>query len=81
METALTEINLPPSAKSILNVLMEQKILRFDEIMSLTGLSKRSLLYAIKVLREKGLVEVEVCMSDTRRRFYCLKSSKTWKTK
>ncbi|MCL4420866.1 MAG: hypothetical protein M1477_04170 [Candidatus Thermoplasmatota archaeon] len=48
--------------------------------MSLTGLSKRSLLYAIKVLREKGLVEVEVCMSDTRRRFYCLKSSKTWKT-
>lgn len=77
METTLIEGVIPPSARLVLNELMDRKILRFEEIMLLTGLSKRSLLYAIKVLREKGLVEVEVCMSDTRRRFYCLKPSKT----
>ncbi|MCW6170972.1 MAG: MarR family transcriptional regulator [Thermoplasmatales archaeon] len=77
METTLIDDVLPPSARLVLNVLMNRKILRFEEIMLLTGLSKRSLLYAIKVLREKGLVEVEVCMSDTRRRFYCLEPSKT----
>ncbi len=68
---------LPPSAVSILNALKKKKILRFEEIMSLTSLSKRSLMYAIKILREYGMVEVKMCMSDTRRRFYCLKTTET----
>lgn len=64
---------IPPSAKLILKLLSEKKIMRFEELKESTAFSKRTLLYAIKTLREMDLVETQICMNDTRRRFYCIK--------
>lgn len=65
--------SMPPSAKLVLRVLKEKKITRFDDLMEETLLSKRTLLYAIKALRELDLIETQVCMNDARKRFYCVK--------
>ncbi len=73
MESLEAIRSMPPSAKLLLRVLKENKISRFEELMDETLLSKRTLLYAIKTLKELGLIETQVCMSDARRRFYCVK--------
>ena len=73
MESLEAIRNMPPSAKLLLRVLKENKISRFDELMEETLLSKRTLLYAIRTLREQGLIDTQICMSDARRRFYCIK--------
>lgn len=65
--------NMPTSAKLLLRVLKDNKISRFDELMEETMLSKRTLLYAIKTLKELDLIETQICMNDARRRFYCIK--------
>lgn len=73
METIEIVKTMPNSAKLLLRVLKENKISTFDDLMEETMLSRRTLLYAIKALRELDLIETQVCMSDTRRRFYCVK--------
>ncbi len=73
MESVEVIRNMPTSAKLLLRVLKENKISRFDELMEETMLSKRTLLYAIKTLKELDLIETQICMSDARRRFYCVK--------
>lgn len=73
METLEVIRSVPPSAKLLLRVLRENKISRFDDLMDETMLSKRTLLYAIRTLKELDLIETQVCMSDARRRFYCVK--------
>ncbi len=73
MESVEVIRNMPTSAKLLLRVLKENKISPFDELMEETMLSKRTLLYAIKTLKELDLIETQICMSDARRRFYCVK--------
>lgn len=73
MENSVDTLPAPPSAKIILKLIRERKIMKFEDIKAETGLSKRALLYAIKTLRELDLIETQVCMGDTRRRFYCIK--------
>lgn len=73
MESVEIIKTIPTSAKLLLRVLKEKKISRFDDLMEETLLSKRTLLYAIKTLKEMDLIETQVCMSDARRRFYCIK--------
>lgn len=73
METIEIVKAIPTSAKLLLRVLKEKKISRFDELMEETLLSKRTLLYAIKTLKELDLIETQVCMTDARKRFYCIK--------
>ncbi len=73
METLEVIRTLPPSAKLLLRVLKENKISRFEELMEETMLSKRTLLYAIRALKQMDLIETQICMSDARRRFYCVK--------
>ncbi len=73
MESVEVIRSMPTSAKLLLRVLKENKISRFDELMEETMLSKRTLLYAIKTLKELDLIETQICMSDARRRFYCVK--------
>lgn len=73
METTEIVKSIPPSAKLILKLLSEKKILRFEELKESTSFSKRTLLYAIKTLKEMDLVETQICMNDARRRFYCIK--------
>lgn len=73
METVELVRSIPVSARLVLKVLQEKKIARFDELLEETLLSKRTLLYAIKALKELDFIESQICMNDTRKRFYCIK--------
>jgi DNA-binding MarR family transcriptional regulator len=73
MENADVLMAIPPSGKLVLRVIRERKIARLQELRQETMLPQRTLLYAIKILRELGLIETQVCMNDARRRFYCVK--------
>lgn len=73
MEYSVDTLSIPPSARTLLKLIRERRIMKFEEIKAETSLSKRALLYAIKTLRELDLIETQVCMGDTRRRFYCIK--------
>lgn len=74
MESAYA--NLPNSAINVIEVLSRLKIARFQDLMAETSLPKRTLLYAIRILRDLGIVETQICMNDARRRFYCIRISK-----
>jgi len=65
--------NLSPSAKLIYKILEEIKVARLCQLMEITGLSRRTILYSIKALNKYGLIDITTCLSDTRQRFYCLK--------
>ncbi|MEM0157109.1 MAG: MarR family transcriptional regulator [Thermoplasmataceae archaeon] len=73
MDCATLDLHLSGSALKVLNVLSSMKIARFEDLKARTGLPKRTLLYSIRVLRDAGIVETQICMSDARRRFYCVK--------
>ena len=73
MDCAALDIHLAGSALKVLNVLLSMKIARFEDLKERTGLPKRTLLYAIRTLRDAGIVETQICMNDARRRFYCVK--------
>ncbi len=67
--------NLPNSAIRVMEVLSRLKIAKFEDLKTETKLPKRTLLYAIRILRDSGLVHTQICMSDARRRFYCISMS------
>lgn len=63
---------LPPSAKLVLKVILEKKVIRFKELQEQTKLPTRTLRYALRVLREKGLIKTLPCLDDARERMYSL---------
>lgn len=63
---------LPPSAKLVLKVLIEKKIVRFKDLQEQTKLPTRTLRYALKILREKGLIKTLPCLDDARERMYSI---------
>jgi len=63
---------LPPSAKLVLKVLIEKKVVRFKELQEQTKLPTRNLRYALKILREKGLIKTLPCLDDARERMYSI---------
>ncbi|BAB60513.1 TVG1419878 [Thermoplasma volcanium GSS1] len=65
--------SLPPSARLVLAYLRSAKISDVARIMENTGLSRRSVMNSVKMLKELGLIDIQVCLSDTRRRYYCVK--------
>ena len=65
-------IRLTPSAKLVLRVLKELRISDSLTLLNETGLSRRSLMYSVKQLRNLGLVNVQVCLKDSRKRYYCI---------
>lgn len=73
MESYDTVRVMPPSAKLVLRILREVKISDLARLRAESGLSRRALMYAIKILGEMDLVETKICLSDTRKRFYCVK--------
>ena len=73
MEISVQNYCLPSSNLEVFEFIRSRKIVRFQDIAGGTGLSKRTILYAIRNLRDLGLIEAQICMNDTRRRFYCLK--------
>jgi hypothetical protein len=77
LETELSGSGLQNSAKIVLLVLRSLKIADFRTLERETGLSKRSLLYAVKALKSIDLIDIQICLSDTRRRFYCIRINET----
>lgn len=73
MESYEVQKELPPSAKLVLRIVQECRICNIDILRKESGLSRRALMYAIKLLGEVDLIETRVCLSDTRKRFYCVK--------
>ena len=73
MDCTALDLHLSGSAQKVLNVLLSMKIARFEDLKERTGLPKRTLLYSIRILRDAGIVETQICMNDARRRFYCVK--------
>lgn len=73
MESIELTYSLPPSAKLVLRILRDMKITDFKRLQDETGLSRRTLMYSIKLLREMNAVETRICLNDARRRFYCIK--------
>lgn len=73
MESFRTISDIPPSARLVLRILREVKICDLNRLRNESGLSRRALMYAIKILGEMDMVETRICLSDTRKRFYCVK--------
>jgi len=61
---------MPPSAKFVYKVLEMQGEASTKELARLTGLSERTVRYALSILAEKGLVERAVNIRDPRSRVY-----------
>ncbi len=64
---------LKTSSKLIMMILQQKKIATISEIQDYSKLSRRTIMNCIRDLRNLGLIEIQVCLSDTRKRFYCLK--------
>lgn len=73
MENIVLGEEVSKSTLEVFEFIRSRKIVRFQDLISGTALSKRTILYSIRSLREIGLIETQICMNDTRRRFYCLK--------
>ncbi len=65
-------IRLTPSARLVLRVLRDLRITDTLTLLNETGLSRRSLMYSIKQLKSLGLVSVQICLKDSRKRYYCI---------
>lgn len=69
-------VRLTPSARLVLRVLKELRISNSIALLEETGLSRRALMYSIKQLKTFGLVDVQVCLKDSRKRYYCISLNK-----
>lgn len=58
-----------------MHVLKAHKILDMKRMLSETGLPRRTLMYAISRLKETGLIDIQICLNDSRRRYYCIRIS------
>ena len=73
MESIDLSFSLPPSAKLVLRILRDMKITDFKKLQDETGLSRRTLMYSIKLLKDINAVETRIFLHDAIRRFYCIK--------
>ncbi len=63
-------VKLPPSARYVYSIIIERGPLTMGEIAEISGLPKRTVRHALKILTERGLVEAYLDPLDTRRRIY-----------
>jgi len=63
---------LPCSAKLVYKVLEYKKKLTFKELKEETALPERTIRHALKILKDNGLVDVEMCLWDLRKKYYVL---------
>ncbi len=63
---------LSPSSRLVLRVLYEVKITDLQTLQDETKLPKRTLMYAISQLKRAGMVRTQICLNDSRRRYYCV---------
>jgi len=63
---------LSPSARFVLEIIAKRRIMKFKELQEVTGLSTRTLRYALKVLKDNGYIKVFPCLEDARERLYAI---------
>ncbi|MEM0374539.1 MAG: winged helix-turn-helix domain-containing protein [Sulfolobaceae archaeon] len=63
---------LPCSAKLVYKVLEYKKKATFRELKEETALPERTIRHALKILKDNGLVDVEICLWDLRKKYYVL---------
>ncbi|MGC8515368.1 MAG: MarR family transcriptional regulator [Thermoplasmata archaeon] len=66
---------MPPSSRTVLAALSRTKISTLTAIVVETGLPTRTVQLALKNLTALRLVNVRICLNDTRRKFYCYSRS------
>ena len=64
--------NLSPSARFVLKIIAERRIIKFKELQEVTGLPTRTLRHALKVLKDNGYIKVFPCLEDARERLYAI---------
>ena len=74
-DAALTE-KLPPSSRRILDALLEGGALNHAQLAATTGLPSRTIRFAMRSLRERGLVERMPCLRDCRTAYFFLNREK-----
>lgn len=62
---------MTPSSRIVLDMLSRARISTLTSIVDETGLPMRTVQLALKNLVALKLVSVQICLSDTRRNFYC----------
>jgi DNA-binding MarR family transcriptional regulator len=74
----MEQVNLPrlsPSCRTVFAALSALKISTQTAIAAETGLPTRTVQLALKNLIALKLVNVRICLNDTRRKFYCYSKS------
>ncbi|MFX1517313.1 MAG: winged helix-turn-helix domain-containing protein [Promethearchaeota archaeon] len=66
--------NLPPSSVKVYNILQTNKQMTFQEITSQTNYSTRTIRYALRELKDAGLISQIPNMQDLRRCYYFIHS-------
>ncbi len=71
MDSTFAYPGLANSSRYVLRVLRDLKVATTESIQDETGLSRRTIMYALHELKERGLVFAQICLNDSRRRYYC----------
>jgi len=66
---------LPESSRKVLVALTSSNNITIEQIKEKTGLSERTLRFAVQKLKERGLVSDVVLFSDRRRKVFRLKEA------
>ncbi|MFX1284645.1 MAG: winged helix DNA-binding protein [Promethearchaeota archaeon] len=66
-------VNMPPSSKKVYNIILAGKQMRFKDITEQTKYSTRTVRYALRDLKDAGLIGQIPDMMDLRRCYYTLR--------
>lgn len=65
--------DLPRSAESVLSALCEEGPLTMSDLQARCGLARRTVYGAVRRLRERGLLQAQTSLRDTRQTFFWLR--------
>jgi DNA-binding MarR family transcriptional regulator len=71
----MSEVNLPPSSKTVLKILDEGGAMTHKELVKKTKLAPRTVRYALKKLKEKHLIIEKFNFRDARQIIYQYRES------
>jgi len=71
----MSEVNLPPSSKTVLKILDEGGAMTHKELVKMSKLAPRTVRYALKKLKEKHLIIEKFNFRDARQIIYQYRES------
>ena len=71
----MSEVNLPPSSKTVLKILDEGGAMTHKELVKISELAPRTVRYALKKLKEKHLIIEKFNFRDARQIIYQYRES------